>query len=128
MIVLVILMTDTEGCSCLVGMQASSAAPDKPTMTLNLSDKTYPEYFLRHLVIHEFGHALGLEHEHQRSDFWDTVKDFIDMDRMKSDHRFTHYQSTPKGNATFGRDYLVTKEKGDCCASEYDSKSIMHYW
>ena len=110
-------------------MQAATLTQDKPTMMLNLSDQKCPEYFLRHLVIHEFGHALGLEHEHQRSDFWEVVKNFIDMEKMKDDHRFDIYRSSERGRATFGRDYLVTREKAECfAASDYDSKSIMHYW
>ncbi len=35
---------------------------------LYMSDKYKMSY-----VLHEFGHALGLDHEHQRSDFWDIL-------------------------------------------------------
>ena len=109
-------------------MQAASVSQDKPTMTLNLSDQTYPEYFLRHLVIHEFGHALGLEHEHQRSDFWDVIEPYMDLERMKDDHRFEYLKSKNEKEAFFGRDYLKVSQGGVCYASEYDPHSIMHYW
>ena len=90
-------------------MLATTTVQDKPTMTLNLSDQTCPEYFLKHLVIHEFGHALGLEHEDEQSDFWDVVKRFIDIENMKYDHYI---------------DFLLANEKA--AAYEYDSESIMH--
>ena len=94
-------------------------------MTLNLSGG-YPESYLKHLVIHEFGHALGLEHEHQRSDFWDVVKEFIDMKKMKDDHRFKHMKGEKAG---FGTNYLEKKTPtGECIESEYDPHSVMHYW
>ena len=109
-------------------MQAADIAHDKPTMTLNLSDQKFPEYFLRHLVIHEFGHALGLEHEHQRSDFWETIERFMDLEKMKDDHRFEYLKTKKAKEAYFGKDYLKASQEGVCWASEYDPDSIMHYW
>ena len=106
---------------------AAKTKTPKPTMTLNLSGD-YRDSDKKHLVIHEFGHALGLEHEHQRSDFWEVIKEFIDIDRMKDDRRFGSSKSAKK--AFYGRNYEVKETlKGiGACKSEYDSKSIMHYW
>ena len=39
---------------------------------------------MKYIVIHEFGHALGLGHEHQRSDFWELTKPYIDVTKMKN--------------------------------------------
>ena len=38
----------------------------KPQLILNLKDSK--EEYRQHTVVHEFGHILGLKHEHQRSD------------------------------------------------------------
>ncbi len=81
------------------------------------------------MVIHEFGHALGLDHEHQRSEFWDVLEPkeepcrfIIGKERMKSgdggkceracDAVFMANHKAPDG----------TEE------TKYDSESIMHYW
>jgi hypothetical protein len=75
-------------------------------------DKNYQE----HLIVHAFGNALGLRHEHQRSDFWTWIKDYIDEDKMKRDlgGRFADWQRI---------DGLMD---GD--AKPYDSGSVMHHW
>ena len=108
-------LTGEGGCSSLVGMEAASLGSG-PTMTLNLS-KDASEIFLRRLVIHEFGHALGLEHEHQCSDFWDTVQEFVDQGKVERDDScFRPPAATEKGECPDGP------------GLEYDPQSIMHYW
>ncbi|KAK8133611.1 hypothetical protein PG984_005623 [Apiospora sp. TS-2023a] len=48
------------------GRDSANVSPHKPTMTLRL-DVNDPEN-CRYTVLHEFGHALGLRHEHQHPD------------------------------------------------------------
>ena len=92
----------TEACSS-VGMQAASIPQDKPTMTLNFSSEDSPQHFVQHQVIQEFGHALGLEDEHQSSDFWQTVQEFIDQDKVPQNDEVswpTTSEDTPDGPAS----------------------------
>jgi len=74
----------------------------------------------RHIVVHEFGHALGMEHEHQRSKFWKHAERFIDIDQMRQD----------LGGEKIWRSYCqfhATVNQSDCSVT-YDSESVMHYW
>ena len=126
----------------MVGMCAAKVRGSDPTMMLNLNKKEFPsEKEQRSLVIHEFGHALGLEHEHQRSDFWDVMEKHINLDRMKEDKRVKD-PIADEGIASFGagwfekkegivsaiRSFLgIRKKSNDDVGSPYDSDSIMHY-
>ena len=85
-------------------------------MVLGLSsNKSHNKY----LVIHEFGHALGMEHEHQRSKFWSEAEKFLDVDAMLFDDRM---EGVPK------TDLLEKLQKGNHGSQDYDSESVMHYW
>ena len=87
---------------------------EKPTMVLNL--KGFHPDLQKSLVIHEFGHVLGLEHEHQRPDFWDVVKKHLDKERMLADPRVSE------------SDWFESKDAGVNMYSDYDPLGIMHFW
>ena len=77
--------------------------------------------YKKHTVIHEFGHALGLEHEHQRSCFWSVASEFLDLDQMRGDPLL-------KGT-DIQRDYLQQQtQEGVVHETDYDPDSVMHYW
>lgn len=100
-----------------VGTDAVSVDKTKPTMVLGLYNGQTD--LNHHLVIHEFGHALGLEHEHQRSNFWSVAREFIDVAKMKKDKRLQ--------NTDINGDYLECQQCGEG-STNYDAKSVMHYW
>ena len=111
----------------MVGIEAEKITDFKePTMQLNLGG--YSPNIQESLVIHSFGHALGLENEHQRSDFWNVLEDHLDIDRMAKD---LHYGGSEEGKATFTKNWLRKEnEPGEYSVnslSEYDPTSIMHY-
>ncbi len=128
----------------MIGKRAESVKKPAPTMMLNLSnDYCADEQGKRSLVIHEFGHALGLDHEHQRSDFWDAVEPYFDVTRMKDDSRVSDAHSE-KDMSSFGKDWFKKRygerngirrffgikkksQEQKVEMSEYDSDSIMHY-
>ena len=87
--------------------------------------KSFDRSFKRYLVIHQFGHALGLEHEHQRTDFWDGIKKYIDTEKMRNDESTGNYTSPD----AFKRDWLELGVKTHReSAIPYDPQSIMHWW
>lgn len=63
----------------------------------------------KHIVIHEFGHALGLLHEHQRPGIWNKISKCIDPAKIDGDviDRKPEYDLGPP--------------------TKYHAKSIMHY-
>ena len=85
-------------------------------MWLNLSQGG--DAYKKHLVVHEFGHALGLDHEHQRKDLWKLIKPYVNQSAMKNDLKgaYKTYTADPKFKAS---DRRTTK---------YDPSSVMHYW
>ena len=110
----------------MVGMDAEKVAGYKePTMVLSL--KGFSKVQQRSMVIHEFGHALGLEHEHQCSDFWDTVEEYFDQDKMIKDPQAPkpHWSESVSGSE---REWF-NKVSNPLLAGdgEYDPNSIMHY-
>ncbi len=111
----------------MIGTDAETITDkSKPTMMLNLLG--HSAELQESLVIHQFGHALGLEHEHQRSDFWDVVEKHIDMDAMKSDS-FVNPSRENDGGQSFGKDWYMDTAIafGVNTLSGYDPNSIMHF-
>jgi len=89
---------------------------NQPTMFLNLHGHT--ANLQKSIVIHEFGHALGLEHEHQRSDFWDNLEEFFDIKEMKKN--LLHIKAF---KSLWYRRYNHAVNT----VGKYDPNSIMHF-
>ena len=106
-----------------IGMEATQF-PGDATMQLSLT-RAWSDNLKKHYVLHEFGHVLGLGHEHQRSKFWQHLNPFVNKEMMKQD-------PVVGGNRNFNINWAesagsyYSSDLGDD-TEEYDSQSIMHY-
>ena len=108
----------------IVGTDTKSN-PEMPSIMLNL--KGLPPEIQESVVIHQFGHALGLEHEHQRSDFWDVLEKYVDIDKMKKDVPSYSKRGSHIVMQNWFRKTDNPGEQSVNSLSEYDPESIMHY-
>ena len=90
----------------------------EPTMWLDLSTQATNDVdvYKEHVVVHEFGHSLGLGHEHQRSDFCTFIGRFLNKAMMQRDLGTEAYKRWQED-----KDLAVSE------ATPYDCDSIMHY-
>jgi hypothetical protein len=106
----------SKPCSSEVGREALKISPSEATM--NLSEVT------RRSVLHEFGHVLGLRHEHHHPDApirWNKAAVVEDLKENYGD---------PKRNwQKFAEEEIFTKftESHSCNGSAFDPDSIMVY-
>lgn len=103
----------------MVGSGSARANQQKPSMNFGwLTDRT-PEYEVRRTVLHEFGHALGLLHEHQNPAGgipWDEAA------------VYDHYRDTQGWDRKTTYDNVIgTANRNDTQYSVHDRASIMHY-
>lgn len=99
-----------------IGTDALLIPEDEPTLGLATAPET-PEF--EATVLHEFGHALGLEHEHQHP------KANIPWDKPKVYEFYkTHYQWTEED---IDFNLFQPLPDDDVLHGPYDKDSIMHY-
>ena len=107
---------DIPGDWSRIGTDALNAPPDQPTLHLN----TYAtEDILKMNILHEFGHALGLHHEHQHPDR--TVEFNTPSTYTLYNEKFGFDESTVDANI------LNKFDPADITSAPYDQQSIMHY-
>jgi hypothetical protein len=111
-----IIFNESDGAWSDVGTQHKNVKPPEPTMNLGWLDDD------RHggVVKHEFGHMLGLAHEHRRPDVafeWDKPKVYADM--MGPPNNWSKDEIDKQVFHTLKADQLI--------GTAYDPKSIMHY-
>jgi Astacin (Peptidase family M12A) len=105
------------GDNSLIGTMANSASQNQKTMNLDTTD--FDDLTIRRVVLHEFGHVLGLLHEHFNplsGISWNKDKVYKDL--------YTNYgwDTTAVNNNIF-QEYSVSYTNGTL----YDKYSIMHY-
>lgn len=111
---IVIGLDPNEGAWSFIGKR-SLLIDQAKTMNLGWLDDTTTDYELKRVVLHEFGHVLGLEHEHfhpKSKIVWDREKVF----------EYFEGQFTPEQieENLFGK-------FAHYCSHKYDPKSIMIY-
>ena len=91
-------------------------------MWLNLkSPDACPSYYKR-IIRHEFGHALGLKHEHQHPD----ALRLTDIGKLREYLRKKHSLTPEKVEERIRTQWAVLSG-GASQKSKYDENSVMHY-
>ena len=85
----------------------------------------FTDSWKRYYIIHEFGHALGLGHEHQRSKFWQFLHPYVNIEMMKKDPAVGEDEKF-KNDWASKTDTYYSSDLG-ANSGKYDPKSIMHY-
>ena len=103
----------------VIGKQALRMRSNEATMNFGwLNDRT-PEYEFRRTILHEFGHALGLLHEHQNPSGgipWDEAA------------VYSHYRASQGWSPQTTYANVIKKASRNATQfSNYDPHSIMHY-
>ena len=106
-----------------VGTESRSDDSRQPSLDINSTSVPSDQSKLKHLVhtiLHEFGHALGLEHEHQSPEAhcdqelnWDAIYKAYAAHGVAPDNVKTNFKA------------LVASDR--LRMTPYDQKSIMHY-
>ena len=111
-----------------MGTRATDRSEDKPTMWLKLAPTDYdgqgPPARYKHTIRHEFGHALGLQHEHQHPgvQLYDKAKLKVYLRKYK---RFRNKDDADLERYIQDQWARITVPEGQI--SKYDKNSVMHY-
>ncbi|MBV4478790.1 M12 family metallopeptidase [Pseudomonas khavaziana] len=108
-----------SGGQSLRGTNAKDAPPDQPTMTVRYTNNTRET---SRVIQHEFGHALGIIHEHQHpaNPIQYNVPALAEMfGEQFANQEFSSYQRIMTALLHVGPDEIKL--------TPYDPKSIMHY-
>ena len=103
-----------------VGTDALTVAPSKPTMNYGWFETDTPLREYQRVVRHEFGHALGMIHEHQNP----AALGKIPWDKPKV---YAHYAKQDWTREEVDQNLFEVYEEDSTNHSAFDPKSIMQY-
>jgi serralysin len=103
-----------------IGTDALGVPLNKPTINFGWLDESLPERDYKQVVLHEFGHALGLIHEHQSP----AIK--VNWDKPYVYWYFWEFHKWTR--ADVDRNVFQEFEKTTTQHSELDKASIMGYY
>jgi serralysin len=109
----------SKGSWSYIGTFARQIANDKPTMNLGWMSLQLPEAEARSVVLHEFGHALGLIHEHLNP------VQHIDWNRKRVREDLKRSQGWD--DATIDANMFAQYDPKETFATDLDPQSIMMY-
>lgn len=106
---------DPDGGSwSMVGTDARSIVHGEPTMNLGWATETTPEKAFASVVLHEFGHAIGLLHEHNHPDLelrW--KKDVVYADLGAPPNAWTRKEVDDNVFTRYPKNRVVMSKKPD---------------
>ena len=106
---------DTSAAWSRVGTDARNVPVSEPTMSVGFANSTAA---IATKIQHEFGHALGLRHEHKHPER--TLN-------FNKENIYKEYESRSKSRHQANHDILKKLKHEEVTVSAYDEKSIMHY-
>jgi hypothetical protein len=110
----------TKGSWSYVGTDSRTIHPSQPTMNLGWATLETPEKDFSSVVIHEFGHAMGLLHEHNHPGAkieWDKPAVYADLG---GDPNWWD-------KATIDSNVFARFDTGKVITTDFDSVSVMIY-
>lgn len=116
-----VLLTDKGGCNSVVGTVALQINPEEKTMNIDsnffYSNGVCYDYALISTIQHEFGHAIGLLHEHSYKGKmqWNKAVVYKEGAKVGWDSAQVNYQIFRENDALYTNGF------------KYDPLSIMHY-
>jgi serralysin len=109
---------DEGGSWSYVGTDAMTIPRPRPTMNYGWLTEATPEDEARRVIVHEFGHMLGLGHEHSHP------KGGIPWDREAA---YAYYAQQGWSREDVDRQVFQRYAVTQTSFSRYDPRSIMHY-
>lgn len=112
---------ENGGSASYLGIDCKGIDQNQPTMWFGWVNEQEPEESIRSVILHEFGHALGLIHEHQHPNA------NIPWDKEKVYEYYKRTQNPPWEKDKVDRNIFLRYSESSTNFTQYDKTSIMHY-